>query len=93
MKYEPGCYGDATFGSNHVSEKVFAIAADEGWNPIGDEWLLDSIFDGKIGSIPPEVISELEYDAIDYLNEHCSDSLHHWAYLNGDFGYWEMWDD
>ena len=89
MKYDPGCYGDSVFGASHVTIRIFEVAMENGWLPIGDEWVLDGIFDGKIGFIAPEVIQEMENEAIDFLNENVSEDGYFWGYWYGDFGYWE----
>jgi hypothetical protein len=79
--YEVGCYGDGSFGPDHTRGKVFDIALNEGWQPID---MLQSCF------ITLQDLQELEGEAIDYLNEHCSDDSHYWGYEDGDFGYFEV---
>jgi hypothetical protein len=103
-KYELGCYGDGSFGPDHTRRKVFDIALNEGWQPPehdkeivdndisyldfwhnrGDIDMLQSCF------ITLQDLQELEGEAIDYLNEHCSDDSHYWGYEDGDFGYFEV---
>jgi hypothetical protein len=87
-KYGPGCYGDGSFGSDHTMTKVFEIATIEGWRP--DIGLDDIIMLAEDSDNTFEYIQCLEDEAIDYLNEHCSDDTHYWGYENGDFGYWEI---
>ena len=84
--YQPGCYGDGSFGPYHTMRKVFEIALSEGWPvEITPFDLMDISRDDNL----VETINELENNAIDYLNEHCADEDHYWGYENGDFGYWE----
>ena len=78
--YEEGCYGDGSFGADHVAQKVFDIATGEGW---------DSRFELE-GLCDMEILVDLENEAIEYLNDHCSDDDHYWGYENGDFGYWRI---
>jgi hypothetical protein len=87
-RYEPGCYGDGLFGPEHTRKKVFEVALSTGWVPeisIDDILMLaedsDNIF---------AYIQGLEDEAIDYLNEHCSDDGFYWGYYIGDFGYWRV---
>lgn len=99
--YEEGCYGDGSFGPDHCTRKVFDIALSEGW-PVGGErciLFVDNFPDKDFinGNLSDEDIAmysiylqELENEAIDYLNDHCSDDTHYWGYENGDFGYWEI---
>jgi hypothetical protein len=86
-KYELGCYGDGSFGPDHTRVKVFEIATIEGWQP--DIGLDDIIMLAEDSDNIFEYIQGLEDEAIDYLNEHCSDDSHYWGYEDGDFGYWE----
>lgn len=78
--YEEGCYGDGSFGPDHVAQKVFDIATSEGW---------DSRFELE-GLTDIEILVDLENEAIEYLNDHCSDEDHYWGYENGGFGYWRI---
>ena len=98
--YEPGCYGDGSFGPDHTRRRVFDTALNEGWQPPeNDREIVDndvSYLDfwhnrGDIDMLQSCVITlqELEDEAIDYLNERCADDSHYWGYENGDFGYWE----
>ena len=100
--YEPGCYGDGSFGPDHCTYIVFKLAESDGWTPELDEEekrVYDHFFDA-VNSNPISdnayltedempIIESLEDEAIDYLNEHCSDDSHCWGYDQGDFGYWE----
>ena len=101
-KYQPGCYGDGSFGPDHSTYIVFKLAENEGWTPDLDEEerrVYDYFFNAVKGNIISDdvyltedeepIIESLEYEAIDYLNEHCSDDTHYWGYEDGDFGYWE----
>jgi hypothetical protein len=92
MKYDPGCYGDSVYGAEHITLRIFGLSMENGWLPIGDEWVLDAVIDGKTGSIPPEVIQGMEDGAIDFLNENVSEEGYLWGFENGDFGYWEQWE-
>lgn len=101
-KYELGCYGDGSFGSDHCTYIVFKLAESEGWEPsLSDEertlydYFFNAVKDNSVCDIAYltddewPIIESLENEAIDYLNEHCSDDTHYWGYENGDFGYWE----
>ena len=97
-KYEPGCYGDCSFGYDHTRRKVFEIALSDGWDPMEDRPIVDRFINLHCWDpIAPDnmmddamvCLEEIEDEAIDYLNEHCSDDTHYWGYENGDFGYWE----
>ena len=103
-KYELGCYGDGSFGPDHTRRRAFDTALNEGWEPSEhDKKIVDndiSYLDfwrnmGDIDMLQSCVITlqELEDEAIDYLNEHCSDEDHYWGYDQGDFGYWEITED
>jgi hypothetical protein len=95
-KYEPGCYGDCSFGPHHTMKKVFEISFDEEFDyhlDKEDYALVTRFMRGEIGEDEEDIYSTLsciEDEAIDYLNEHCSDDTHYWGYETGDFGYWEI---
>ena len=97
-KYEPGCYGDCSFGYDHPMTKVFEISFDEGFDyhlDKEDYALVTRFMRGEIdlgeywGDHLYSTLSCIEDEAIDYLNEHCSDDTHYWGYDDGVFGYWE----
>jgi hypothetical protein len=95
-KYQPGCYGDGSFGYDHTMTKVFEISFDEEFDyhlDKEDYALVTRFMRGEVGEDEEDIYSTLsciEGDAIDYLNEHCSDEAHYWGYKNWDFGYWEI---
>ncbi len=92
--YEPGCYGDGSFGPDHTMKKVIEIAMCEGYPEQEDKEILDSWLSGDMLDPDELYIMEcIENDAIDYLNEHCSDDSHYWGYEEGSFGYWEITED
>ena len=101
--YEEGCYGDGSFGADHCTCIVFEIAESEGWQPklnkeeqIAYDRFFEAINENTVSDnayldIDSEIIiEELEEEAIDYLNDNCSDDNHYWGYENGDFGYWRI---
>jgi hypothetical protein len=96
-KYQPGRYGDGSFGPHHTMKKVFEISFDEGFEDhlSKEDYALVSRFLelGRVIDDEDDIFATLtciEDEAIDYLNEHCSDDTHYWGYETGDFGYWEI---
>ena len=92
--YEPGCYGDGSFGATHTMKKCISLALSEGYTEDEDKdilerWLLGDMLD------PDElyIMECIESDCIDYLNEHCSTEGFYWGYEEGDFGYWSFEGD
>jgi hypothetical protein len=79
---------------------VFEISFDEGFEDhlSKEDYALVSRFLelGRVMDDEDDIFATLaciEDEAIDYLNEHCSDDTHYWGYENGDFGYWEIEGD
>jgi len=101
--YEEGCYGDGSFGPDHCMIKCIEIALDNNYPMDRDDTLLfdklceyhnsDPVHRVELSDDEHLILSGLEDDAIDYLNEHYSDDTHYWGYENGDFGYWRIDDE
>lgn len=102
MKYDPGCYGDGFLGDDHCCKKLFDIAKAEGWydklEPNEKAFLFDfppqdySEYTEEDLDMHSLYIESLVQNAIDYLNEHCSEEGFLWGFEDGDFGYWEQWE-
>jgi len=91
---DEGCYGDGSLGFNHTAKDVFKLAMSEGWRETEDLDILNRFIDGDM--LDDEefyTLTCIEDDAIDYLNDNCSDEDHYWGYENGDFGYWRINDE
>lgn len=87
-RFEPGCYGDGTFGHQHTREccadlidnlieEYYAIGSDA--ERAGSE-LAQLLQDG-------DDVSE-EQEACDWLNEFHGREGYYWGWQDGDFGLW-----
>lgn len=94
--YEEGCYGDGSFGPDHVTRRVLETALSEGWgNQMDAEE--DEVFErfySKGEEITQfdevEILRYIEDCALEFLNRQCCDENHCWGYDQGDFGYWRI---
>lgn len=71
FKSFPGCYGDGTFGHQHVRERLAAEV---------------SRFDAELAELlrgPMSDDASEEDEALDILNEHTASHLY-WAFVDGD---------
>lgn len=93
-KYQPGCYGDGSFGPDHTMKKCISLALDAGYTEQEDKDILERWLSGDM--LDPDELYIMEcieddcIDYLDYLNEHCSDEGFYWGYETGGFGYWEI---
>jgi hypothetical protein len=96
---EIGCYGNATYGSQYVRERLadtlehFASAnyasrgQDVPWIGSGENAYSTASICRDLRN-PDTLTDGEEYDAVDWLNEHAPFDGASWGFQDGDFGLW-----
>jgi hypothetical protein len=90
-KYEPGCYGDGTFGHQNTRHRcaeqishVLAHVVYGNWSSLAVA--IAPVITSLHGEMPDDNWDELE--ACDWLNQHAPVEGCSWGWRDGDFGLW-----
>jgi len=85
-KFEPGCYGDGTFGHQHTRIACATVLNAVIMPAFANRHVAVKLIDELRGDMSDDASEE--YDACDMLNEHVPHEGYTWGWQDGDFGLW-----